>query len=154
MIESVNIVSSQTPQTLKDAPQGSGSVPVSEPVSSETNNFVSSNIRMDNLQNVAILEYRSSKTGEVIQQYPNQAHIQAFKQAEKLAAAIEPAPQPQQTADTHETAGTTASGSAPIIAQPAETPAPKAAPVHVAAPAPAEHSSPAPSANSTQSVVV
>jgi hypothetical protein len=151
MIESVNIVSSQTPQTLKDAPQGSGSVPVSEPVSSETNNFVSSNIRMDNLQNVAILEYRSSKTGEVIQQYPNQAHIQAFKQAEKLAAAIEPAP--QQTVDAHEGDATTASSSAPVVvAQSAETPAPKAAPVHVAAPA-EEHSSPSPS-HSTQSVVV
>jgi hypothetical protein len=150
MIESVNIVSNQAPQTVKEVPQGSGSVSVAEPASSEANNFVSSNIRMDNLQNVAILEYRSSKTGEVIQQYPNQAHIQAFKQAEKLAAAIEPAP--QQTVDAHEGDAATASSSAPIIAQPAETPAPKAAPVHVAAPA--EHSSPAPSANSTQSVVV
>ncbi|MCE9508526.1 MAG: hypothetical protein K8R48_09495 [Alphaproteobacteria bacterium] len=45
--------------------------------------FVSSSIRVDNLQNVAILEYRSEK-GEIIQQYPTQTQIDAFKRAAAL----------------------------------------------------------------------
>ena len=45
--------------------------------------FVSSSIRVDNLQNVAILEYRS-ETGEVVQQYPTQSQIDAFKRAAAL----------------------------------------------------------------------
>ena len=45
--------------------------------------FVSSSIRVDNLQNVAILEYRS-ETGEVVQQYPAQSQIDAFKRAAVL----------------------------------------------------------------------
>ncbi len=50
-------------------------------------NFVSSRIRVDNLQNVAILEYRSSRTGEVVRQYPTQSQIQAFKRAAQTVQA-------------------------------------------------------------------
>ena len=48
-------------------------------------NFVNSGIFVDNLQNVAILEYRASETGELINQYPTQAQIDAFKSAQRLA---------------------------------------------------------------------
>ena len=46
--------------------------------------YVSSSIRVDNLQNVAILEYKSSETGEIKEQYPTQKQIEAFKSAQKL----------------------------------------------------------------------
>ncbi|MCK5555711.1 MAG: hypothetical protein KAI76_05700 [Alphaproteobacteria bacterium] len=49
--------------------------------------FVISSIRVDNLQNVAILEYRSGKTGEVMQQFPTQTQIEAFKRAEQIQEA-------------------------------------------------------------------
>ncbi|MEZ0222986.1 MAG: hypothetical protein ACAH83_00405 [Alphaproteobacteria bacterium] len=41
-------------------------------------------MRVDNLQNVAILEYRSSE-GDVVRQYPTEAQIQAFKRAARIA---------------------------------------------------------------------
>jgi hypothetical protein len=52
-------------------------------VAQKSKGFVSSTIRVDNLQNVAILEYRS-ENGEVVQQYPTQSQIQAFRRAEHL----------------------------------------------------------------------
>lgn len=69
----------------KQAPDTSvSSPPPAEVVSrSSDQDFVSSYIRVDNLQNVAILEYRS-ETGEVKEQYPNPKQIEAFRQAERL----------------------------------------------------------------------
>jgi len=55
--------------------------------------FVSSSIRVDNLQNVAILEYRS-EAGEVVQQYPTQSQIEAFKNAARLQTEHEGSQQP------------------------------------------------------------
>ena len=48
--------------------------------------MVSSRIRVDNLNNVAILEFVNSKTGKVIHQYPTEAQIQAFHRAAQLQA--------------------------------------------------------------------
>jgi hypothetical protein len=53
-------------------------------------------IRVDNLQNAVILEYRSSRTGEVVWQYPTESQIQAFHRAARtLSHAHESQPQPQ-----------------------------------------------------------
>lgn len=46
--------------------------------------YVTSRIRVDSLQNVAILEYRSFDTGEILRQYPTEGQIQAFKRAQAL----------------------------------------------------------------------
>jgi hypothetical protein len=88
--------------------------------------FVSSSIRVDNLQNVAILEYRSSQTGEVVRQYPTQGQIDAFKRAEHLQGRSSA---PTQTADV-------AVGDGPRIIKAA----PKSAPAAASAPAPSPHS--------------
>jgi len=44
-------------------------------------------VRIDSAAERAILEVRSSDTGEVVNQYPSEAQIKAFQRAEKLAAA-------------------------------------------------------------------
>ncbi|MDD9901809.1 MAG: hypothetical protein OXT65_12605 [Alphaproteobacteria bacterium] len=65
-------------------PQASASVASSPSALNVARDLVASRIRMDNLQNVAILEYRSSE-GEILRQYPTQKQIDAFKQAQRLA---------------------------------------------------------------------
>ena len=101
--------------------------------------FVSSSVRMDNLQNAAILEYRSSKTGEIIRQYPTQAQIQAFKRAQ--------AAEESHRESAQATAGAQASYQMAVqdmsgghASQPS-APAPQAA---APAPVAAENSAPAP----------
>jgi hypothetical protein len=82
MVDIVNTVSLQG-NTPRPSSQGAVSIDTSDETlpSASASGFVSSHIRVDNLQNVAILEYRSSRTGEVIQQYPSQAQINAFRRA-------------------------------------------------------------------------
>lgn len=41
-------------------------------------------IRIDNQLNMAIIEYRSNETGDVVRQYPTEAQIQAFSRASQL----------------------------------------------------------------------
>ncbi|MCK4945835.1 MAG: hypothetical protein KAS59_06190 [Alphaproteobacteria bacterium] len=114
--------------------------------------FVISSIRVDNLQNVAILEYRSGKTGEVMQQFPTQVQIEAFKRAEQLQIAQK---QALQQVTQHNTT--------PIVDAPTiETPtiqAPPSAPVFQSAPSPApvtntESGGSAGTPHSTQSILV
>jgi len=96
MVDAVNTVTLQS-STLRPQTQASvSSAPAAEPAPSEAPEFVSSSIRVDNLQNVAILEYRSSRTGEVVQQYPTQSQIDAFHRAEKQVQGS-PAPQPDHS---------------------------------------------------------
>lgn len=60
--------------------------PVSRPeVSGSVQNesFISSRIRVDNLLDLAILEFRSQE-GEVLRQFPTQGQIQAFQRAAEL----------------------------------------------------------------------
>ena len=89
MVDVVSTVSSSQNTSLKQNVQSSSvaSAPPQASSSSVESNvdFVTSCIYVDNLQNVAILEYRSSQTGQVVQQYPNQAQINAFKAAQQLA---------------------------------------------------------------------
>ncbi len=91
MVGVVNAVSYAQNAVLKSGIQN---MPAPAPVpapSLSSIDFVTSGIYVDNLQNVAILEYRSSQTGEVIRQYPDQAQINAFKAAERLAQLAESA---------------------------------------------------------------
>jgi hypothetical protein len=117
MVDVVNAVSLQS-SALRSGSQNAAVSVSAEPVQSSQPDFVSSSIHIDNLQNVAILEYRSSRTGELIQRYPTQAQIDAFKRVsahtEIQQAQTTPAVAPQPVA---------AAPSAPAPA-PAEAPAP------------------------------
>lgn len=81
MVDAVSAVSVQN-AILRSGSQGGVSAHL--PEAPQNAEVVSSHIRVDNIQNVTILEYVSSKTGEVVQQYPTQAQINAFKRAESL----------------------------------------------------------------------
>lgn len=84
MVEAVGTVSMQVAAAKTTArSSASATVTSSGASSSSGDTFVSSAIRVDNLQNVAILEYRSSD-GEVVQQYPTQTQIDAFTRARAL----------------------------------------------------------------------
>lgn len=86
LLPMLDVVSALRLQTtaLRPEPQGAVAVNPLEPAQTAPDQgFVSSSIRVDNLQNVAILEYRSEK-GEIIQQYPTQSQIDAFKRAASL----------------------------------------------------------------------
>ena len=104
MIESVSTLSVQGP-ALRSSPQSDNAAPASQIAA--PSNFVSSRVRVDNLQNVAILEYRSSE-GDVVRQYPTEAQIQAFKRAEHIAQ------QREETVRTEHTGGGHAAAPAPV----------------------------------------
>lgn len=84
MIESVNTVPVQSSAALKAMPQSSASYSVAANVSAAAN-FISSRIRVDNLLDMAILEVRSSDTGDVVRQFPTEYQIRAFQQADREA---------------------------------------------------------------------
>lgn len=144
MVDAVSTLISQS-AAPRSQPQNTAAPVSAEPVQSASPDLVISNIRVDNLQNVAILEYRSAKTGDVLRQYPTQGQINAFKRAEQL-----------QTEADQEGHHGVSSVSQPPQQQGGETQSVKAAPAPSAAPV-AEAAAPAPSsgsAESTQSVVV
>jgi hypothetical protein len=85
MVNVVSAVSGTQSAPLRTDVQGNSAPAPSPPPPLSSIDFVVSGIYVDNLQNVAILEYRSSQTDQVIQQYPNQAQINAFKAAQRLA---------------------------------------------------------------------
>mgnify|MGYP001617853304 CR=1 FL=1 len=112
MVEAVTLMTLQgtAPRQVSQAAVAASSAP---PAQSSDGEFVSSYIRIDNLQNVVILEYRSSKTGEVVDQFPTQAQISAFKHAEQAAApaapSTAPAPAPEAASAPAAPANTTQS---------------------------------------------
>lgn len=126
MVEVVGSVTPTQSTTLKQSAQSasvSATVQSAPAPAAQEQAFVSSSIRVDNLQNVAILEYRSSETGEVVQQYPNQSQIDAFKRAEHLSekskqAAAAPAASPSETktSEPSAAAATPAQGSTSVSA--------------------------------------
>jgi hypothetical protein len=89
MVDIVGAITSAQNLVLKPGVQDTSAPTPAPPPPLSSIDFVTSGIHVDNLQNIAILEYRSSQTGEVIQQYPNQAQINAFKTAQSLAHAAE-----------------------------------------------------------------
>jgi len=129
MVDVVNTVSSIQNTPLRSVSQSVSVVAPAEAAQSVNADFVSSRIRVDNLQNVAILEYVSSKTGQVIQQYPSQSQIDAFKRAEHI----------QIEAQQHEV-------HVSVDAAPASPPAPEPAAVNTPAPASTAEPAPAPAA--------
>lgn len=88
MIEAVSTLSVQNTSLKAPSQQGASastqiaSVEAPAPVASQ--NFVVSRIRVDNLRDVAFLEYVSSDSGKVIRQYPNEKQINAYERAGQL----------------------------------------------------------------------
>ncbi|HYD18881.1 MAG TPA: hypothetical protein VEF76_10420, partial [Patescibacteria group bacterium] len=84
MIDSISTVSVQS-AVLRQQPQEAtnAATPVSAIKAPE---LATSRIRVDNLQNVAILEV-ISKEGDVVRQYPTESQIEAFKRAGSLIPA-------------------------------------------------------------------
>ncbi len=108
--------------------------------------YVTSRIRIDNLQDVAILEYRS-ETGEVKDQFPTQKQIEAFKLTQQRLDNSEKATATPTIVSTE----STYKAPQPSVSV-RESVAPKVStpvPVAITAPAP---STPAPSAPSAPSV--
>jgi len=114
MVNVVSAVSAAQNPSLNTGVQNSAPATPAPPPPLSSINFVVSGIYMNNLQKVAILEYRSCQTGQVLQQYPNQAQINAFKAAQQLAeqastkqqaevAARQQAAAAVVTTDSHET---------------------------------------------------
>lgn len=105
MVDAVSNVTLQS-SAPRQQPQNAAATVSAEPAASGGSSdqfFISSAIRVDNLQNVAILEYRS-QSGEVVRQYPTQGQIDAFRRAEHLSQrkeaetpAVSSEPQPAQT---------------------------------------------------------
>lgn len=99
-VKTVTLQASPPKVNVREKVPASSVAPVA--AASDDAGFVSSSIRVDNLQNVAILEYRSAE-GEVLQQYPSQQQIEAFQRARALerrvaeAAEATPAPAQQET---------------------------------------------------------
>jgi hypothetical protein len=83
MIEAVSTLSVQSSPARESAPEGGVYVPETNAALTAAQDFVASRIRMDNLQDVAILEYRSSE-GDVIRQYPTEKQIEAYKRAQSV----------------------------------------------------------------------
>ena len=84
MIEAVSTLSVQN-SALKAQTQNAQVVTYSEPVERAEGAFINSRVRVDNLLNVAILEYRNSG-GEVIRQYPSKSQLRGYERAAQLNA--------------------------------------------------------------------
>lgn len=82
MIDAVNTSTVQS-ASLRPTSQTVAFSPVSA-AASFSSQYVSSRIRMDNQLNVAILEFRSGSSGEVIRQYPTEFQLRAFQRAAQL----------------------------------------------------------------------
>lgn len=96
-------------------------------------------IRIDNQLNMAIIEYRSNETGDVVRQYPTEAQIQAFSRASELEirrVAQEPAFEAPDSGGDEAAASDTAEVSTPsfVPSQTADVPDVPATPA-AAAPA-------------------
>lgn len=104
MIEAVGTYSIQT-SPLKQVAQSAEVVSASAPV--EQVDLGGSRIRVDNLRDIAILEYVSGN-GDVIRQYPSEQQIRAFHRAQQSA----PQPAPSQSAAP---APQTAASAAPAV---------------------------------------
>jgi hypothetical protein len=126
MVEAVGSVSF-SPTFARQAVPGAVSIAVSATPLPDISP-IASGIRVDNLRNVAILEYRSVKTGEVVRQYPSEAQIAAFRQAEKLQSDARQAHRHEETVAAAE--------SVQQHSVPQSSPAPVSAPVPVQTSAP------------------
>ena len=161
MIDAVS--TSQVQSTaLRSIPQNTRVTPVESAPSNNSQFFISSRVRVDNLLDIAILEFRAAETGDVIRQYPSESQIRAFQRASELDARRESQQQvfdqPQQSGTSFETSQAI---SAPVpavssqaVAQPS-APAAEGVSVSISAPSGASYTpSPSPVTAPTQSVSV
>ena len=87
MIEAVSTLSVQNTSLKAQSQQSvSASVAAVEAAAAPAaaaahQDFVVSRIRVDNLRDVAFLEYVSSDSGKVLRQYPNEKQISAYERA-------------------------------------------------------------------------
>ena len=81
MIDAVNIVG-VAPLMGTRSVAGESSVISSDSRVNFADSFFSTRIRMDNFLDLAIIEIRSSETGDVIRQFPTEKQIEAFKRSE------------------------------------------------------------------------
>lgn len=139
MIEAVG-TSTANLAALRNASQSSVAASfVAAPVAdSNSKFFISSRVRMDNLLDIAILEFRATDTGDIIRQYPTENQIRAFQRASELdtrqadAAAQQASHDRQEALLQQETVAVHASAPAPSAPSPApvqtvSTPAPQVA---------------------------
>jgi len=136
MVEGINTSSIQNVSVRHAARGVSSSLPVEPVEASRASDFVKSAIYVDNLQNVAILEYRSSESGEVVRQYPTKGQIEAFKRAEQLQQKVA-----ERFAQESAAVVSAPSAEAPSVAVTSSAPAPAPA-----SPAPSVEAAPSPGA--------
>lgn len=86
MINTISTVSAGGPAARATAQAAASYVPTAPVADSNNDFFISSRIRMDNQLDMAILEFRSSDTGDVVRQYPTESQIRAFQRAAELEA--------------------------------------------------------------------
>lgn len=94
MIESISTSSVQS-GALRQLSQSTTSLRAEVQASSNAT-LPSWRIRMDNQLDRAIIEVRSSDSGQVLRQYPTEAQLRAFARAEALKAARQSAERAQQ----------------------------------------------------------
>ena len=83
-----SVIGRASSTSVQSSGAAGGSAPskyVAVPTKNDDIVYVISRVRVDNLQDIAILEYRSEQ-GEVKEQFPTDKQIQAFKEAERLEA--------------------------------------------------------------------
>lgn len=87
MIDAVSTLSVQS-NAPRVTPQASAPVPAVSSSSSiaAEQSYASSRIRVDNYLDMAILEVRSTDTGDVIRQYPSEYQIRAFQRASEISS--------------------------------------------------------------------
>lgn len=81
MIEAVGTYASFSSPVRSGAQSSAANIPA--PKIEQAPGYLLTSIRVDNLQNVAILEIRS-REGEVVNQYPTEGQIRAIKRAAEL----------------------------------------------------------------------
>ena len=80
-------IASQVSLTMSASATATSSV--AAPKSVNDIDIVTPYIRVDDNVKLAILEYRSSKTGDVKRQYPSEEQIRAFQEAERIRVSSE-----------------------------------------------------------------
>lgn len=91
-------------------------------------------VKVDDDANLAILEYRSNQTGEVVRQYPSKVQIKAFKEAEQIRAASEAKADAASRAERKATTEISSTFSAESSVKPVQSNASNAAASYAAAP--------------------
>lgn len=154
MIDAVSTLSVQS-NAPRVTPQASAPVPAVSSSSSiaAEQSYASSRIRVDNYLDMAILEVRSTDTGDVIRQYPSEYQIRAFQRASEISSRSDSSSEKAARAeallqqeydggsDAAETSSVSVVSSAPVFTSTA--PAPSTGGDAVTFTAPVTYSSPA-----------